>query len=433
MTILKSALLLADRGHILNALAGFSGKTASQWLANNHPAKKGTLPHRWPEVRRIGNQQLAEAVAASAPNHCIDGWSYASRSLAALLAGDLHGARHLAYYAQLRGALSLLGHLGVGIFNGINFVIEKSGNVRQLDDGSYFLGTHSAVWQALSMWVGEPAAARQFLGLVRIGSSSLSQCIDAIWPGSSATAVAGQLVTAWGVDLRRGESEHRARNMSSYNPRAFEHMPDEPADRLNFVENVWHLFEPTSSNKFDRLDRSLLRSLFWQQHELIDPLVPKENGAIARRYHELPANIQSIASKEFLTGQSESRDPKLLRQARMVTEPALPTQMISRALLLLRTATAFTVANFNDAGVRLENGNLRAWVDPIAAARGFWGAAAPLTDPIDLWEDVRLALKDLAKSKKPTPTSLHDWVRNFPAGLPIITEAERIGVWSLGS
>ena len=70
-------------------------------------------------------------------------------------------------------------------------------------------------------------------------------------------------------------------------------------------------------------------------------------------------------------------------------------EMVARALLLLRAATAFTISNFNDAGIRTGSGDLRAWIDPLAVARGFWKPAAPLGDPADLWADVKDALGDL--------------------------------------
>ena len=124
MRISSPVLLRADRGHILRATANFRGKPASAWLSPRHPAGSGSLPSSWQQVLKLPAQQLIEAVAAAAPNHCIDGWSYVSRAMSALLAGDLHAARHLSYYAELRAGLSLLGSLGIGIFNGINFVVD---------------------------------------------------------------------------------------------------------------------------------------------------------------------------------------------------------------------------------------------------------------------------------------------------------------------
>jgi hypothetical protein len=196
---------------------------------------------------------------------------------------------------------------------------------------------------------------------------------------------------------------------------------------------MWTLFEPTSASRFDLLDRHLLRSMLWQQHEIVDSGNPKDQGAIARRYMELPDGVRSIASQDFLIGKHDPSEPQLLTFARASQSPAMAPQMMARALLLLRASTSFTISNFNDAGIRTGSDKLRPWVDPIAEARGFWGPGDPLDDPLDLWADVRLALDDLTTSKMPAPISLNDWMRRGAIGLPVIAEAERVGVWSLGS
>jgi hypothetical protein len=61
-------------------------------------------------------RQLSQYVAASTVLHCADGWSYLGKAISCLLRGDPHRCRHLAYYAELRAALSLLASEGVGIF-----------------------------------------------------------------------------------------------------------------------------------------------------------------------------------------------------------------------------------------------------------------------------------------------------------------------------
>lgn len=430
-SINSNALSQADRGPVLAVLAGYKDKPVDDWLPQNHPAKNGFLPRRWDQVSLIANNHLVEAVAAAAPNHCVDGWAYISRAISALLAGDLHAARHLAYYGQLRAGLSILGHLGVGIFNGINFAVKADGTVARLDVRGC-LGTHSAVWMALKAWVSAPELAKQFLDLIKIGNASLTECLDAIWPSTSKTAVAGQLIAAWGLDLMRGESEHVARNMSSYNPQAFDSLPDNPLERMEFVESIWSCFEPTSLTKFDGLDRSLLRALLWQQHRLLDA-GPIGEGAIAKRFEYLPEGVRRMAPLSFVTGETDPADPLILFHARKQTEPALPVEMIARGLLLLRAATAFTTTNFQDAGVSVDRGELRPWIDQVAVRRGYWEGNSPLDNPVDLWLDVEDALQDLAKSKEPAPTSLSAWMKRSPVGLPTISEAERIGVWSLSS
>jgi hypothetical protein len=429
----KFVLRRADTGHILNAMAQFSGKPVSQWLRPNHPAALAALPRTWSVVRALPAADVVSVVAAASPNHCLDGWSYMARAMAAFLAGDLHASRHLAYYAQLRAALSMLGNLGIGIFNGINFVVSSGGAILQLDRPARDtgLGTHHAVWKALSSWADNPVTARRFLTQVRIANSSLAVCLDAIWPGASATAIALPLINAWGLDLKRGGFDHRSRNRSSYDPQAFESLPDILAERLDFIENIWALFEPTSTSRFDLLDRYLLRSMLWHQHDTVTPRVPKSKGAISRNYLNLPNLVQGIASHDFLVGIREPGESQLLAVARSQTFPALAPEMIARGLLLLRAATALTVSNFNDAGIG--SGNLRPWIDPLAVARGFWPPGAPVIDTIDLWEDVKLALEDFMASMTPAPASVHEWIRKTPIGLPFVTEAERIALWGLGS
>jgi hypothetical protein len=107
--------------------------------------------------------------------------------------------------------------------------------------------------------------------------------------------------------------------------------------------------------------------------------------------------------------------------------------MLARAFLLLRTATALTHNSLVEAGISCATGDMRPWIDPIAVARGFWPPAQPLSDPIDLWLDVELALLEFDESINPEPTSFNDWMIRSVKGLPTIYEAERIGVWSLCS
>jgi len=372
----------------------------------------------------------------AAPNHCLDGWSYAARSTAALLSGDFHGCRHLAYYAQLRAGLSILANLGVGLFNGINFIIDSAGRIHRLDPAAATprgMGTHAAVWASLSEWSKEPASARLFLELVQVRGVSLADSVEAIWPGSTGTGVAADLIAHWGLDLARGRDEHRFRNISSYNPQALHPLSTDVATSLRLVSEIWELCEPTGAGCFNNLDRFLLRALLQAQHRKINGSQNPASGAIARNYSALSPLIQAIASKDFLTGANGEPDPEILAHARARTKPAEPIEMLSRAYLLLRAATAVTYSSFIEAGLDLENGDLRPWIDDLAVRRGFWRPGEAVADTNDLWADIELALLDFVSSQDPTPNCWHDWMANSQRGVPQIYEMERIGVWSLGA
>jgi hypothetical protein len=199
---------------------------------------------------------------------------------------------------------------------------------------------------------------------------------------------------------------------------------------LAFVTELWELFEPSAGPNFDNLDRHLLRVMFWKQHDLVSGF-PRDQGALGSRFEFLPAQIAAIANQDFLLGTTEPNIPNLLNLARATTNPALPTEMISRALLLLRTATVLTYENLSAAGVKCANGELRPWLDKLAMDRGYWKPGGALANTTDLFADVSLALMDLANSRPTDPACIYDWLSHTQRGIPTITEAERIGVWCL--
>jgi hypothetical protein len=435
-TVDPNVLANATRGPILSSLSKLCNRVPAQWLPRGHAASRGELPTKWGTFRSVQVGDAIDAVALSAPQHCMDGWAFVSRALGSLLAGDPHAARHLAYYAQLRSGLSILANLGVGIFNGVNFAVTSTTTVERIDPEiggqttNKGMGTHIAVWEALFAWSASAATASILLDLIRIRGSTLNSCISSLWPGFSAATSANSLISAWGIDLQRGVDEHRQRNISSYAPHALNPLPQHVTMELAFVEEFWELFEPSTGPNFDNLDRHLLRMMFWKQHDLVGG-VPRDQGALGTHYKFLPAQIAAIASQDFLIGTTEPNVPNLLNFAKATTHPARPTEMISRALLLLRAATALTYENLVAAGVNCANGDLRPWLDKLAIDRGYWKPGAALANTTDLFADVSLALMDLAKSKPTDPACLYDWLSSTNRGIPTIAEAERIGVWCL--
>lgn len=426
----------ATRGPVLSSLRRLSNREPAQWIPPGHVGQRGELPPKWRNIRQVQVPQVIDAVAIAAPQHCMDGWAFVSRSLSCLLAGDLHATRHLAYYAQLRAALCVLANLGVGISNGVNFAITSPTTIERIDPDTsglasdVGLGTHAAVWEILVTLSSAGSTASQLLNLIKVRGSTLFTCISSLWPGFSPTTSAGSLIAAWGADLRRGAAERRQRNISSYAPQALNPLRQRITWELEFVEELWALFEPSTGPNFDNLDRHLLRSMFWKQHELISNS-PRDQGQISNYYKYLPAQVAAIASQDFLLGKTQPNAPMLLTLAAATSTPAQPTEMISRALLLLRTATALTYENLVAAGVNCANGELRPWLDKLAIERGYWRPGGALPNTTDLYSDVSDALAELASSKPSDPTCLYDWIRKIGKGIPTITEAERIGVWSL--
>ena len=99
----------------------------NKWLGNNNRYLVNVTKLLFEDTqpgRAIKHRHLAQYIAASAPLHCADGWSLLGRSIDCHSRGDTDAARHFAYYAELRAAMSLLAVEGVGIFSDRHFVVR---------------------------------------------------------------------------------------------------------------------------------------------------------------------------------------------------------------------------------------------------------------------------------------------------------------------
>lgn len=124
---------------------------------------------------RVGGPGLRHAdlqsyVAASSVIHCMDSWSYLARAIEAELSGDFSGARHLAYYAELRAAMSLLASGGIGVFKNKHVSVKAD---RRCESIAKSGGTHEFVWDALEFWARQSFAAQQVLDVIRPGGKPL--------------------------------------------------------------------------------------------------------------------------------------------------------------------------------------------------------------------------------------------------------------------
>jgi hypothetical protein len=186
--------------------------------------------------------QLAQYIAASSVLHCTDGWSYLGKAISCLLRGDPHRARHLAYYAELRAAMSLLAASGVGVLNNRHFVIDAPNSVAKLIDQS---GTHDFAWNCLEYWSTQPASGDIFASIVRPHGRALDDWLTPLGGGHVIAPQAKDWFLKWGMDLALPREDKNARNESSYRP---DGMPDswclDTATTLEFARDVWVALEP---------------------------------------------------------------------------------------------------------------------------------------------------------------------------------------------
>lgn len=437
---------LANRTQIVRYQGIFKARAASDWLPALHPATRGQVlrPDGTP-IKKLSdaratftNEQLVSLIAASGPNHCIDGWGFLARSTSSLVARDSHAARHFAYYAQLRGALSVLSASGIGVFNGLNVFADGAGNISKLENGNEKksgTGTHGIVWPALDAWARIDANAEVFLSAITIHGVSILECIRAIWPSRQASSIVVPLLNSWSLDLTLGTSHHVQRNISSYAPHQLNNIDGTFRSDMDFLASIWELLEPSASLGFDQLDAYFLRQILQSLYESDNSQLPDTEqvsiieSPIAARYDELDSAVKQSVPLAFLISDRGIEEPSLFSLAH--ENGSKPTSMISRAVLLMRAATGFTRHNFVSAGLSIDGSDIRPWLNPVATGRGFSLSSSPPEMMANLWDEVKFAIEDFRDAVSAEDVEAMSFYANNDNGLPIVTQFERAGLWSL--
>jgi hypothetical protein len=370
-----------------------------------------------------------QLTALGSSNHGLDSWSFVARALAALVAGDAHAARHFAYYAELRAALAILASGGIGVFNGINFAIDLGGTLRRLA-GS---GTHVIVWDALDAWIDKGNAAEIFGASTTIGQVTLQDCLDSLFPTAVGDHrhVAGTMLSTWGFDLQQGASDRKTRNASSYNPHVLTTLSADAVTVVDFLGLFWDAFEPTGNDRFDTIDRHILRSAIEQERISLDI----HEQLTQERYLNLDASVQALASLDFLNRAVQPDDHPFLVLARTRSDPASPLEMIARSALLSRAACSIARKHLTEAGLMLPEA-LQDWLTEYANSRGLLDQGTLPEDSTMLWDDISLARESLDAlredlASKGSPFDRWSILGASSSAVPRICEAERVALWGL--
>ncbi|MBY8823179.1 hypothetical protein [Sphingomonas colocasiae] len=412
----------------------------SKWIGStNHYGKdvvrrlKAGVPGT-PERKR----HLAQYIAASVALHANDGWSYLGRAIACILAGDTHRALHLAYYAELRAAMSLLASAGVGVFDKQHYVISGTNSTSKLRAQN---GTHIMAWLALEEWSRRPASGALFSSLVRPEGLTLDEWFHPQGGASSLAPQAKAWFMQWGMDLGLASKDREARNESSYRPDGVPTTWEVGSkDGLEFVRDMWSALEPSSASSFEQIDRHILRLAVERHHFSV---TNRQASAADATYVALVNGIveaQSLATateqrlKSFLLRQSAPTDPQIFRCSAI--KPGNPQSdafaVMARAVLLLRIATGAAHLLLNRAG--FDANLLGFWWQKLGEARGLWRPGAAPAALTDLWADVEESLRDVADMEASSPEALdsfHAMSAELPGSLNMLASHERVSLWGL--
>jgi hypothetical protein len=439
----KRPLRGASRPRIEDAVRTRTKRSCAKgrWLVKTNRYSRNAIQKFESDVGTGGTVNVPhfhEYVAGSAPTHLIDGWSYVARACEALLRGDQPAAVHLAYYAELRAAMSLLAGGGIAVMKGPHAIVDSAGAVVKVFGG----GTHAFVWPALEWWSRPKSVRVALLSYLAVSGHRLDQWLTEFQSGTSAAAISAEWLSTWCMDLRRMSLDHDARNEVSYRPSQFRTRSAVQADRaVAFVTELWRLFEPAGAGKFEVLDRLLLRHAFEKAffgiHGVSATDRPTEfhasvDGALSRL--DVPSG-ERPAMAQFLTRNVVPHDPDPIRYAITLgasDEGDVAMQIIARAALLLRLASGSTNAMFRAAGIGTDD--LAFWWKRFGTERGLWTSAAAPYAVTDVWADVEggIAAADSWRAAA-GPHEYRNLRTSVGSFIGDITSFEVLSCWGLAS
>lgn len=347
------------------------------------------------DPRRDRPLQLADYVAASSPLHLWDAWNYLGLAFYSHIRGSTDAAKHLAYYAELRAAMSLLATQGIGIFNNRHFVVDSSGGISPLSPR----GTHEATWLYLENWAQCTNASRLLGRILRIQSHAITDWLAHLLGAGAWRPVGIDLLLEMGLDIKRMADDRTARNEASYRPTGFatKYVNNPHAD-ANFVVESIRLLEPGGGLRtFEVLDMFIFRRIVeravatgahrFSLRDAVAPMVNEYVDHYARR----------AEMKRFLTRQSQPRDPDPVMEALRKEDyrhQDYHLQVMGRALLLLRVSTGAVRNVIRTSNLDLDS--LSFWWQEAGSRQGFWNTVSPPTlDNSGLWQEVEEALNDI--------------------------------------
>lgn len=363
-------------------------------------------------------------MATSVPLHLADGWSYLARAVTAHLQGDYAASLHLAYYAELRAAIALLGSFGIAVSNFDHVIFEASsrGHVTNM-------GTHVFVWEALEHW-SDRTEAQQFLErAIVVEGVPLRDWLIAFNPGGSFAPTARQWLRMWGLDLARFAQDRSARNRMSYDPTGIDSVETVAVvDAFRLIQSLWELVEPRPT-PFDRLDRHLLRSALEAQTKPFKSIVGWFDTHLANAVSDLlPDQIAQQRISDFVRRTVEPNESVVVQLAsRSSIEHS---SVLARAALLLRVATA-SCRELLVAG-SVKKSDITYWWQPWGEERGFWPVGAPPGDLLDMWQDIADALDAVSEwIAGQEPPGRSDFRGSWSSELQTLGGAERVALWSM--
>jgi hypothetical protein len=435
------AIQSLNRASVEKTLAGLKlFTTKSQWVGKRNryviDTKKKIAAERRAGLKKP--RHLSQYIAASCLLHCTDGWSYLGKAISSLLRGDPHRARHLAYYAELRAAMSLLASNGVGVFDKYHFVIDAPNSVAALRANS---PTHQFVWDCPEYWCAQPMSGDLFASIVRPNGRTLHDWLAPLGGGSVVAPQAKDWFLKWGMDLQLPAQDRDVRNESSYRP---DGMMDawslNPQPTLAFVRDIWLALEPTRPSRFEIIDRHILRLALESIFKGRRGVSAASNPTAFQRFASTVVDNQGLSQDaseqwlQFFCRRLAPDNPSIFELSKLspgMTENS-HSAIVARATLLLRVASGSTADLFQAVGFTSDA--MAFWWERVGHSRGLCEGVKGADGLLDLWADIELLLRDLdifQTTYAPNDQTFFRVGSKLGQALVGLASCERVAVWSL--
>lgn len=437
----KLEIEASDRGQINNEFSKLSSNFLnSSWLSSTNKLHKNTIENI--SNQQFSNDEMKEYISASAITHLNDAWTFMGRALHAILNNDTTTARHLAYYAELRAAMSILATEGIGLFNTKHYYIDSSGNAKliskNLDENGHLknLGTHQMVWVTLEYWSSLDKATNLITKILKPNNIGLD-----IWMQNygvtSLNSLTSKLFKNLGIDLKLLADDRDIRNRVSYRPTAI-HLNSSTSYKENydFIIKLWKLLEPSCTGGFPQIDRLLLKqtidlladSNIQQKSPLnLSTLLKKtiDDQALQNEYYEFLSNSDINELITYATKTYNNIDLALDDEKNHL-------QVISRAVLLLRVATGSSNLMLKDASIRFND--ISFWWKKLMIENGLCTLDdADEIEVLDLWKDIKDFGIDEIEEQIKIQQSFYKFKKETSYPSILLGECDRALLWGISS
>lgn len=437
ITTLENAVNSADQSKVITAAASlFSLSSSWPVVAATSPLLAEPVPDL--TRRNFGTtvpphlaSDFTHYLALSSFAHLIDGWRYLSQASIAAMRGSRREGIHIAYYAELRAAMSILAGFGISINNGHNYSVNSSNNIQWFEGA-----THPTTWKAIKTWSENPAYSQDILSSIDILGIDGSKILQAGRASQSADAITSKWISEWAFDLTRLSDDRLIRNDASYNV-DFANDAHDPLklEELNLIMDASKAFSPDLYETSDSLNAAIMYSMcqsaqratgksrvaFWE--DMITDLHLNHGITLqmAKDIIDVIKGAQSGHAMNLITN-SDRRNKGF-------------TGIFSRALLMLKLASALKSHTWASVS-RIASSNGADWqlhaLDSIGIASGMWDPDEPPSNYIDLDEDYTAALDDISEwLAGPSPFKQYTLWQSHGLQLVKLSQFERIPIWEI--